>query len=214
MIRKIGKPRFLIIAILTMVLGGSMRQASAQPTATPFNEDVRSTKHNLSANPVKDPSLFRQLFSPDVNRNVQALPPGAGGTSEVCVFCHTPHGASPAGVKIKAPIWNRQLSAAHYTLYDQVWSKSFEASINPGAPTGYSRLCLSCHDGTIALGSVINKPGSGGFDPLGRNPIKMEYPTGQLPANGIPGAIPVGEGVTSQSTRVIGTDLRNDHPIS
>ena len=31
----------------------------------------------------------------------------------------------------------------------------------PNAPTGYTRLCLSCHDGTIALGTVVNPPGSG-----------------------------------------------------
>lgn len=199
-----------------IILLGTMAIGFAQPTSEPFTEDVRSTKHNFSANPIQgpsggDPSVFRQLFAPDTERNVKALPPGAGGTTEVCVFCHTPHGASPAGVKIKAPIWNKKLSAAHYTLYDQVWSKSFEAVINPGAPTGYSRLCLSCHDGTIALGNTINKGGSGG---LNAEDYAMEYPTGQLSANAIPGTIPVGEGVTSGNTRVIGTDLRNDHPIS
>ena len=204
--RAIGQSIFAVALLaVTPVLG------FAQPTASPFTEDVRSTKHNLSANPVRDPNLFQQLFSPDAGRNIMALPPGAGGTNEVCVFCHTPHGANAAGALFKAPIWNRNLSAAHYTLYDQVWSKSFAAVINPGAPTGYSRLCLSCHDGTIAIGQVINKEGSGG---LNAPAYQMEYPTGQLPANGIPGAMPVGEGVTSGNTRVIGTDLRNTHPIS
>jgi len=187
--------------------------SSAQPTPEPFNEDVSNTKHNLSANPVPNPTLFQHLFDPDMERNIKSVA-GPNGTTEVCVFCHTPHGASQEGVKIRAPIWNRNLSPAHYQMYDQVWSKSFEAKPNdPGRPTGYSRLCLSCHDGTIALGSLINKPGSGGFDPDGRNPIQMEYPTGQTPA-GPPGSIPVGEGATKQSTRVLGRDLRNDHPIS
>ncbi|NKE70517.1 cytochrome c3 family protein [Candidatus Manganitrophus noduliformans] len=187
--------------------------SSAQPTSEPFNEDVSNTKHNLSANPVPNPTLFQELFDPDMERNVKSVD-GPQGTTEVCVFCHTPHGASQEGVKIRAPIWNRNLSPAHYQMYDQVWSKSFEAKPNdPGRPTGYSRLCLSCHDGTIALGSLINKPGSGGFDPDGRNPIEMEYPTGQTPA-GPPGSIPVGDGATQQATRVLGRDLRNDHPIS
>lgn len=196
--------------VLLLTLG---TEGNAQPTPDPFNEDVSNTKHNLSANPVPNPTLFQQLFDPDMERNVKSVD-GPQGTTEVCVFCHTPHGASQEGVKIRAPIWNRNLSPAHYQMYDQVWSKSFEAKPNdPGRPTGYSRLCLSCHDGTIALGSLINKPGSGGFDPGGRNPIEMEYPTGQTPAGPL-GSIPVGDGVTQQATRVLGRDLRNDHPIS
>ncbi|MFY9269564.1 MAG: cytochrome c3 family protein [Candidatus Manganitrophaceae bacterium] len=189
--------------------------SSAQPTVEPFNEDVRSTKHNLSANPLnpQQQTTFQKLFDPDLERNIRSSQ-GPGGTSEVCVFCHTPHGASREGVNIQAPIWNRNLSPAHYQMYDQVWSKSFEAKPNdPGRPTGYSRLCLSCHDGTIALGSLLNKPGSGGFDPDGRHPVQMDYPTGQAAA-GPPGSIPVGEGATGQSTRVLGRDLRNDHPVS
>lgn len=183
----------------------------AQPTSEPFNEDVSSTKHNLSAAPL-DPDqqrLFEEIFSPDQQRNVKSVV-GPQGTTEVCVFCHTPHGASREGIGIRAPIWNRNLSKAQYQMYDQVWSKSFEATPNEsGRPTGYSRLCLSCHDGTIALGSVLNKSGSGGLN----GEYTMEYPTGQSPAGPF-GSIPVGEGATSQNTRALGRDLRNDHPVS
>jgi hypothetical protein len=207
------RPNIGIWAFSIILLFALGTEGNAQPTPDPFNEDVSNTKHNLSANPVPNPTLFQQLFDPDMERNIKSVA-GPNGTTEVCVFCHTPHGASQEGVKIRAPIWNRNLSPAHYQMYDQVWSKSFEAKPNdPGRPTGYSRLCLSCHDGTIALGSLINKPGSGGFDPEGRHPIEMEYPTGQAPA-GPPGSIPVGEGATKQATRALGRDLRNDHPIS
>ncbi len=202
---------FLVGTIALSLLGVPFRTpSSAQPTVEPFNEDVSNTKHNLSANPVPNPALFQHLFDPDLERNIRSAA-GPNGTTEVCVFCHTPHGASQEGVKIRAPIWNRNLSPAHYQMYDQVWSKSFEAKPNdPGRPTGYSRLCLSCHDGTIALGSVVNKGGSGG---LNSTPYEMEYPTGQTPA-GPPGSMPIGEGVNAQATRVLGRDLRNDHPIS
>jgi len=184
----------------------------AQPTSEPFDENVSATKHNLSAIPL-DPQqqqIFKEIFSPDHQRNIKTSP--ANGTTEVCVFCHTPHGASREGVKIRAPIWNRQLPKGEYQMYDQVWSKSFEATINDPnrrRPTGYSRLCLSCHDGTIALGNVLNKAGSGGLN----GSYTMEYPTGQSPAGPF-GSIPVGEGATSQNTRALGRDLRNDHPIS
>ncbi len=202
---------FLSLSIVGIIAFFSSDQASwAQPTSEPFTEDVSATKHNLSAVPL-DPTqqqLFEEIFSPDLQRNVKTAP---GGTTEVCVFCHTPHGASREGAKeIRSPIWNRNLSKAQYQMYDQVWSKSFEATPNlAGQPTGYSRLCLSCHDGTIALGSVLNKAGSGGFN----GEETMEYPTGQSPAGPF-GSIPVGEGATSQNTRALGRDLRNDHPIS
>ena len=158
-------------------------------------EDIRNTKHNLSSIGPSDRAVFTQQ------------------TTEICVFCHTPHGASTEAASIfQAPLWNRNLSTARYILYDQVWSTSFEGyetKPKPNAPTGYSRLCLSCHDGTIALGTVINPPGSGIYYP----PLEMIYPTGESPAGGA-GTIPVGSGVSTGDTRVIGTNLQNDHPVS
>ncbi len=149
-------------------------------------EDIRNTKHNLSSIGPEGRAVF------------------TGQTTEICVFCHTPHGAvsDEEAAGLNAPLWNRRLSTARYILYDQIWSTSFEGyetKPKPNAPTGYSRLCLSCHDGTIALGTVVNPPGSG------------------VPASWnlySPGTMPPGSGVTTGDTRVIGTNLQNDHPIS
>lgn len=69
------------------------------------------------------------------------------GEGEICVFCHTPHQADAAG-----PLWNRNSPGGPYTPYD-----STTLIGNPGQPTGSSVLCLSCHDGTIALGEVISR---------------------------------------------------------
>jgi predicted CXXCH cytochrome family protein len=175
-------------------------------------EDILNTKHNLSATPpVKFlPSILPKTFDTK-QRNVFTAE-----TTEICVFCHTPHGASlKAAREIRAPIWNRNLSTQRYTMYDQVWSKSFEGKLLTGQPSGFSRLCLACHDGTIALGSVINKPGSGGFNPNNDPTLSftMQYPTGQRPAT-IPGTIPSGSGPLSGDTRDLGTNLTNDHAIS
>src|SRR5437870_457143 len=71
----------------------------------------------------------------------------ATGETEVCIFCHTPHNATPV-----KPLWNRSLSVTSYKVYS---SNSLKAQ--PGQPTGSSKLCLSCHDGTIALGSVSSR---------------------------------------------------------
>ena len=85
-----------------------------------------------------------------VARTVHNLTPTGSGTFRVtepaglCVFCHTPHNANPTRA-----LWNRQLPAATYKLYE---STTLEAQLNQ--PTGASRLCLSCHDGVLALGNV------------------------------------------------------------
>jgi predicted CXXCH cytochrome family protein len=96
----------------------------------------------------------------------------------VCIFCHTAHNSKP-----KTPLWNRNLPVAAYTVYS---SSSLKAV--PGQPTGNSKLCLSCHDGTIAVGSVLSRG----------QPIVM--------SGGIT-TIPPGKSN-------LGTDLSDDHPIS
>ena len=67
----------------------------------------------------------------------------AGG--EICKACHAPHNnLNTAG----SLLWNHALTTATYTLYS---SPSMNAT--PGQPSGTSKLCLSCHDGTVALDS-------------------------------------------------------------
>ncbi len=192
----------LIFAFYLLLLTSHVYAFVVAPT-----EDVKKTRHNLSSS--FDLSLGdRNVFTSQ--------------TTEICVFCHTPHGANPDAVSFGAPIWNRRLSGATYTMYDQVWSKSFEGTLNTGQPTGFSRLCLSCHDGTIALGRLINPPGSGGFvrfdDTTGTlQSFPMTYPTGQTVGSGCPSGancIPQGAGEFTGDTRLLGIDLRNDHAIS
>ena len=68
------------------------------------------------------------------------LSPSQDG-SMACQYCHTPHMALA-----DTPLWNHKLSDRVYEIY---WSSSLDAKV--GQPTGSSKLCLSCHDGTIAL---------------------------------------------------------------
>lgn len=113
--------------------------------------------------------------------NLSASGPGsvrAASEQEVCIFCHTPHHAAPI-----QPLWNRREPMNAYTVYS---SNSLDAS--PGQPTGSSKLCLSCHDGTIALGSVVSR----------NQPIQMAGGMTTLP----PGR------------SNLGTDLSDDHPVS
>ncbi len=89
-----------------------------------------------------------------VRGNIESTPHnlGATGGADTCGFCHTPHGAL-AGT----PLWNHKLSNAVYKIYQ---SSSTEANI--GQPTGSSKLCLSCHDGTVALAESISGSSVGG----------------------------------------------------
>jgi predicted CXXCH cytochrome family protein len=120
---------------------------------------VKDTVHNLS------------VSGPGNVKSVDAV--------AVCDFCHISH--SP--VKNKG-LWNRSKSQAVYIPYT-----SSTAVANPGQPTGTSVMCLSCHDGTIALGKVLNRG----------TPLAM--------AAGAGGRMPPGKGLQ-------GTDLSDDHPIS
>jgi predicted CXXCH cytochrome family protein len=69
---------------------------------------------------------------------------------EVCIYCHTPHGALPA-----VPLWNRDMYQGDYTLYS---SQTLDAVLEQPSLTGVSRMCLSCHDGTIAIDALVNEP--------------------------------------------------------
>lgn len=77
---------------------------------------------------------------------------GAGyGSAEICVFCHSPHHAKQDAGTSVTPLWNHALTTATYTLYS-----SFSLKETPTQPNGPSRLCLSCHDGSVAIDSFGN----------------------------------------------------------
>ncbi|NOY94794.1 MAG: cytochrome c3 family protein [Chlorobi bacterium] len=73
-------------------------------------------------------------------------------SGEICIVCHTPHNAN--GAVTGAPLWNHQVTGATFTPYS---STTLDATV--GQPAGNSKLCLSCHDGTVAVenyGNVTN----------------------------------------------------------
>jgi len=165
----------VITARLLRLVGTALCAAGALLAAHASWAGVAATKHNLGS------LSSASVKSPD--------------TTEVCVFCHTPHNADPA-----APIWNKSASAATYNPYE---SESLAATISPnpllGQPTGSSKLCLTCHDGTIALGTLINLPGAD--EPMGGT-VRVTGPN-----------IDSGK-INASNVSYIGVDLRNDHPIS
>jgi predicted CXXCH cytochrome family protein len=110
----------------------------------------------------------------------------AKSEGQICVFCHTPH--VPTGFAADQ-LWNHQLSKQNYTLY----SSDYLTSLNYAAgnqPNSRSKMCLSCHDGTIAIGAVYNDNGV--------KSITMVNGTTTMP-------------VSSSSN--LGTSLADDHPV-
>jgi len=123
--------------------------------------DVATTLHNLS---VTGPGAVRSLTE-----------------TEICKFCHIPHNAVAP-----VPLWSHELSAVQYEMPSIVTGDGGRVPL--GQPDGSSRLCLSCHDGTVALGDIAGA----------RRPVDMA------------GASRLGPGRRGH----IGTDLSGSHPIS
>lgn len=86
----------------------------------------------------------------------------AGNEDEICIFCHTPHGGDTTG-----PLWNRDLSALSAKTYNVYNSVALKAKGYGGSRTvnAESLLCLSCHDGSIGIGDVINQSNRTGAKP-------------------------------------------------
>jgi len=80
-------------------------------------------------------------------------------TTEICVVCHTPHNSiSPT----EGPLWNRSTTTATFTMYtpNTTPGSDIDGTNFSDTPTGVSKLCLSCHDGSIALDSFGGATGS------------------------------------------------------
>lgn len=74
-------------------------------------------------------------------------------SGEICIVCHAPHGGTALS---DAPLWNHSLTTQTFTLYS---SPTLDAA-DMSQPAGATRLCLSCHDGTIALDSFGGASGT------------------------------------------------------
>ncbi len=77
---------------------------------------------------------------------------------QICQPCHTPHNADLTVTE--APLWNHQFTTATYQMYTGFEFGPGGAGYGVTAPDGTSKLCLSCHDGSVALGSFGGQTGT------------------------------------------------------
>lgn len=149
----------------TLAIGGLLGAAAVASAAAQVTDNVTSSKHNMSARS------------------------GLTNYGEVCVYCHTPHSGAAS---TNAPLWNRNFGTGPYLMYNNAFSSTIDMTV-AASPQGVSLACLSCHDGTIGLDVIINRP----------NADTSLAGTGALmPAN------------AGQFFSNIGTNLQNDHPVS
>jgi hypothetical protein len=130
-------------------------------TALAQSSGVASTVHNLS---VSGPGEIRAMKE-----------------TEICKFCHIPHNSA-----IPTALWSQTMSRAEYQTPQLRSGRS--AGMSAPQPDGSSRLCLSCHDGTVALGDLA----------------------GRARAVSMAGTQRLSPGQKGY----LGTDLRGSHPIS
>ena len=101
-------------------------------------------------------------------------------TNEICNVCHAPHDGNLVN---NAPLWNHATTTggAGFTMYA---SPTIDGTID-ATPGGVSLLCLSCHDGTVAVDSFGGVTGADlivptddvyvGIDLSNDHPISITY---------------------------------------
>lgn len=88
---------------------------------------------------------------------------------EICLPCHTPHHA----IEGVPRLWNHALTTATYQMHGGTGTAAANFDV-------VSRMCLSCHDGTVALDSFGGQTGTNFIGPAGNLGTNLEddHPVG------------------------------------
>lgn len=158
--------RKIATVLLALVLGLCLATAvqAYDPPAPPPGSGINGTVHDLGT-----PGQHGMNYSANPADNL----------TRICIFCHAPHNTyrlSPANLGAPGgsgpmapdaydylPLWNHELTGNF--VYSMYWN-------GPGAPTTGSKasqaiqngmemgsvslLCMSCHDGSVAVNSYGN----------------------------------------------------------
>jgi predicted CXXCH cytochrome family protein len=147
------------VANYNAALGGNGDNGSGISASGPFVSasavNITWSRHNLSSlNKIQSNHTTNLFDGNPLGNNVAVI-----GTNQICVFCHTPHGF---GASQSGPLWNKGVAASNlYTVYNAGSNNSSTLDADIPQIGSVSLACLSCHDGTQAMDSMINGPGSG-----------------------------------------------------
>ena len=138
----------LMIFLLGMVLVSSLATAGTFP-----GTGILKTVHDLSNLGGRGPTWGVATVAEDP-------------LDRVCIFCHAPHNTITADQAAAAgltyyPLWNHDLSSMTYQLYtnntnDIPNMPMHQLNATLTQPGSISKLCLSCHDGSVAVSSYGN----------------------------------------------------------
>lgn len=159
-----GNMKRFALALLLVGLVLSFTSAAMAYTGTyQPGQGINGTPHDLS---LTNQGVHGMIYPPNP----------ADPYNRICIFCHAPHNTyrlstAAGGVGPQAdptfdylPLWNHTLPdpVPTYTMYEngtgapQNGPKASQAIINGMTPGSVSLLCLSCHDGSIAVNSWGN----------------------------------------------------------
>ncbi|MBW6493589.1 MAG: cytochrome c3 family protein [Burkholderiaceae bacterium] len=174
-----------LVALGVMVVGvglAGLAQAAITNSAHDFTDGVKGLKGNSGTPTAVDESW--------------------NARGEICRVCHVPHDHARASQRyLNGLLWNHGVSVASYTMYDTAWSSTITGA-QSAQPDGTSKLCLACHDGTVAIdtfdkyagGAILFDGTATGYaagykvpgfldgdklDLRGTHPISIAFPAGQ-----------------------------------
>lgn len=118
-------------------------------------------------------------------------------SKELCRVCHVPHDHG-RGQYSNGLLWNHGVSSKTYTMYDNAWSDTLTGT-QSAQPDGTSKLCLGCHDGSVAIDTFDKYAGGAWYmedenlnlviprftdgtnlDFKGTHPLSIEFPAGEI----------------------------------
>ncbi len=171
------KKTILLAAAFGLFAAGTVQaiDSTTGSHAAPAGSGIKNSKHDLSSLTGLD------TFYPSITSTGTKDP-----LDRVCIWCHAPHHtmvtADAAGIEY-LPLWNHEVTHQTYTVYESDFGEGPEASgmagvgvahdneqfadrhlLNAvshgelGQPGGVSRLCLSCHDGSVAVNEYGRDP--------------------------------------------------------
>jgi predicted CXXCH cytochrome family protein len=116
----------------------------------------------------------------EITGSAHDFTPYGWSQGEICLPCHVPHNAMELtggqfDVGDRAPLWNHEVTTATYTIYDGTTGVPTHEALD-----SRSILCMSCHDGTVALDSFGGNMGNQFIGPNGLigTDISDDHPVG------------------------------------
>ena len=120
-----------LLSKITTALAGGIAVLAFGMTAMGASAPIANSKHNMN-----------NVFGANTVQD-----------NQICLPCHSPHNRQTAGSPDEY-LWNHEMPTTSYKLY------ALSASYTVVPLDEASKMCLSCHDGTVAVDSYYSTLGT------------------------------------------------------